>query len=71
MRHGSWIVWKLEAGEVHVSLDHHGMISWPCSECSAECKLYDHQAERRWRHLDTCQYQTVLVFDWSSCRRSD
>jgi transposase len=24
------------------------------------CKLYDHQAERRWRHLDTCQYRTIL-----------
>jgi transposase len=22
--------------------------------------LYDHQEERRWRHLDTCQYQTIL-----------
>ena len=22
--------------------------------------LYDHQPERRWRHLDTCQYQTIL-----------
>src|SRR5579863_8063870 len=26
------------------------------------CRLpaYDHQAERAWRHLDTCQYQTIL-----------
>ena len=22
--------------------------------------LYDHQGERQWRHLDTCQYQTIL-----------
>lgn len=22
--------------------------------------MYDHQPERRWRHLDTCQYRTVL-----------
>lgn len=22
--------------------------------------LYDHQPERKWRHLDTCQYQTIL-----------
>src|SRR5215469_12381442 len=22
--------------------------------------LYDHQAERQWRHLDTCQYRTIL-----------
>lgn len=23
-------------------------------------KLYDHQPERQWRHLDTCQYRTIL-----------
>jgi transposase len=51
---------KLEAGEVHVHLKHHEMIDWPCPECGASCKLYDHQPERRWRHLDTCQYQTIL-----------
>src|SRR5256884_1223610 len=22
--------------------------------------LYDHQPEREWRHLDTCQYRTIL-----------
>jgi transposase len=30
------------------------------SECGAESKPYDHRAERGWRHLDTCQYQTLL-----------
>jgi len=28
--------------------------------CGAACKLHDHQPERQWRHLDTCQYQTIL-----------
>jgi len=51
---------KLEAGEIHVHLRHHEMIDWPCPECGAACKIYDHQAERQWRHLDTCQYQTIL-----------
>ncbi len=51
---------KLEGGEVHVYLDHHDMLNWPCPECGAGCKLYDHQPERQWRHLDTCQYQTIL-----------
>jgi transposase len=36
------------------------MASWPCPECEASCQLYDHQGERRWRHLDTCPYQTIL-----------
>jgi len=51
---------KQEAGEIHVRLGHDDMIHWPCPECGAACKLYDHQPERQWRHLDTCQYQTIL-----------
>jgi transposase len=51
---------KLDQGEVHVFLDHDELVSWSCPECAAGCKLYDHQPERRWRHLDTCQYQTIL-----------
>jgi transposase len=51
---------KLDAGEVHVHVDHAGTVDWPCPECGAACKLYDHQPERSWRHLDTCQYQTIL-----------
>jgi transposase len=26
----------------------------------SEWPVYDHQGERQWRHLDTCQYQTIL-----------
>jgi transposase len=51
---------KLAQGEVHVYLDHHEMIQWACAQCGAAAKLYDHQPERQWRHLDTCQYRTVL-----------
>ena len=59
--------WKVERvelrradGEVHVFLEHDEQVRWPCPECSAECGLHDHQSERRWRHLDTCQYGTIL-----------
>ena len=51
---------KLEAGEIHVRLAHYDMIDWPCPECGKACKLHDHQAERQWRHVDTCQYRTIL-----------
>jgi len=51
---------RLESGEVHVHLSHEDVKEWACPECGAACRLYDHQAERRWRHLDTCQYQTIL-----------
>ena len=33
---------------------------WPCPECGRLCPGYDH-LPRRWRHLDTCQYPTILV----------
>ena len=51
---------KLGEGEVHVYLEHQQTASWQCPECGVGCQLYDHQEERRWRHLDTCQYQTIL-----------
>ena len=51
---------KLQQGEVHVYLGHEDKQDWPCAECGARCALYDHQAERQWRHLDTCQYRTIL-----------
>ncbi len=51
---------KLGEGEVHVYLEHGEVASWPCAECGSQCKLYDHQPERQWRHLDTCQYETIL-----------
>jgi transposase len=51
---------KLDAGEVHVYLAHHQGIEWPCPECAAPSKLHDHQPERQWRPLDTCQYRTIL-----------
>ena len=51
---------KLREGEVHVYLEHQEVDRWACGECGAEAKPYDHQAERGWWHLETCQYQTIL-----------
>jgi transposase len=51
---------KLAEGEVHVHLEHAYGVDWPCPECGKACSLYDHQPERRWRHLDTCQFRTIL-----------
>ena len=30
-----------------------------CPECLDECPVHDHR-RRRWRHLPTCQYQTII-----------
>jgi transposase len=51
---------KLKEGEVHVFLAHNDNLEWACAECGAPCPLYDHQPERQWRHLDTCQYRTMV-----------
>ena len=51
---------KLKEGEVHVYLTHEDNREWACAECGVLCPLYDHQPERQWRHLDTCQYRTIL-----------
>jgi transposase len=51
---------KLEEDKVHVHLGHDPQAAWPCPECGRTCPLHDHAAERTWRHLDTCQYQTLL-----------
>jgi transposase len=51
---------QLKDGEVHVYLIHKDNLEWACAECGALGPLYDHQPERQWRHLDTCQFHTIL-----------
>jgi hypothetical protein len=57
-------------GEVHVHLGHEDGLKWACPECGEPGPLYDHQPERCWRHLDTCQYRTILHAEppRSNCR---
>jgi transposase len=50
----------LEAGVVNIHVAHREAATWQCPECSRECPLHDHAPQRTWRHLDTCQYQTLL-----------
>jgi len=33
-----------------------------CPTCSKSCPVHDHQ-HRKWRHLDTCQFTTLVEFD--------
>lgn len=52
---------ELRTGEqrVDVWLEHEAT-RWPCPECGDALPGFDHAAERTWRHLDTCQFQTHL-----------
>ena len=44
--------------EIHLSHVGSGVI---CPECGVACGLADHANERRWRHLDTMQFETRIT----------
>ena len=50
---------KLENGQVLIAVEGSSEVD-VCLECGQRCRRYD-CSERRWRHLDTCQYQTILM----------
>ena len=39
-----------------------------CPECGVTCPLHDHAEERTWRHLDTMQFETLLMARSPRCR---
>ena len=45
---------------VEVTLEHRSGAALHCPECGAACPGYDTR-HREWRHLDTCQFETVLI----------
>lgn len=44
--------------DVHVA--HPTGTKFRCPECEQSLACYDHASERKWRHLDSCQYKTIL-----------
>jgi transposase len=50
----------LSAGEVTVYVEQEKGTKQCCPTCGKESPGYDSRT-RRWRHLDTCQYKTILV----------
>ena len=58
--------WEVERVEldtkeqaVHVSLQRQEGAEAECPECRQKAAIHDHR-EREWRHLDTCQYRTLV-----------
>lgn len=49
-------------GEVTVRVEQKDGVRSCCPNCGKESPGYDTRT-RRWRHLDTCQYKTILVAD--------
>jgi transposase len=49
---------QLDDGEVVVSVEADRQL-WGCPECGKKMRIHDY-ATRRWRHLDSCQFKTIL-----------
>jgi transposase len=53
---------QLDMKELKVEIE----VQWPqgelvhCPECEELCRIKDHREERRWRHMDTMQFQTIV-----------
>jgi transposase len=45
---------------VDVWVEHPGRSRFACPDCGVELAVYDHSAERSWRHLDSCRFLTYL-----------
>ena len=50
----------LEGNRVEVQVTHPEGVQWSCPRCGKALAVHDHAPERTWRHLDTCQLQTLL-----------
>lgn len=60
-----WSVSEVEfhtfSEEIRVHVEHPRGAKSCCPECERELPCYDHAETRRWRHLDSCQFKTILV----------
>ncbi len=60
---GPWEVQRVEVREresaVHVWVGESADAAFVCPECGDAATVHD-RVERRWRHLDTCQFQTLV-----------
>ena len=59
-----WTVERVEMSvhdvRVDVHLCHTDGARFACPECGVELSVYDHAEARQWRHLDSCQFRTLL-----------
>ncbi|MFN6312281.1 MAG: transposase [Planctomyces sp.] len=46
--------------QVDVFVEHPSGTKFCCPECSEALPCHDHTSERQWRHLDSCQFKTLL-----------
>lgn len=51
----------VKEAEIRVQVDHARGEKFCCPDCKTELPCHDHTDERRWRHLDSCQFKTILI----------
>ena len=49
-----------EREQIDVFVDHPSGTKFCCPDCDQSLACYDHSPEREWRHLDSCQFKTIL-----------
>jgi transposase len=54
------VEYALDQGEVRIFVEVESRAKLRCPSCERECAGYDAR-ERRWRHLDTMQYRTIVI----------
>jgi len=59
-----WSVARVEMSTGEKRLDawlaHEEGVKFGCPECAVDAPVYDHSAERVWRHLDVCEFSLFL-----------
>ncbi|MFN5732075.1 MAG: transposase family protein, partial [Planctomyces sp.] len=56
----SQVTLNLEQQQVDVFVEHPSGTKFCCPECSEALPCCDHTSEWQWRHLDSCQFKTLL-----------
>ena len=56
----SRVVLEVKDQRVDVFVEHKPGQEFACPECERKLGVYDHADERSWRHLDSCQFATML-----------
>lgn len=46
--------------QVEIRVEHAEGTKFCCPECEKQLACYDHTPQRKWRHLDTMQFKTML-----------
>ena len=56
----SEVTLNMEEQQIDVCVEHPSGTKFCCPECGKSLACYDHVRYRQWRHLDSCQFKTIL-----------